>query len=88
MAKGGKTLNDRRLAAEVRTLGLTLIKWHLTQGKDKAFKKALLLKLAPTLLPRINEISGEDGGELVITWNERNNYSLSTENMGAKTSSE
>jgi hypothetical protein len=56
----GVTLNDKRLAAEVRTLTLTQIK-RVLNGDDEAFKKQLLLKLAPTVLPRIQEVTGEDG---------------------------
>lgn len=61
----GVTLNDKRLAAEVRTLTLNQIKRALN-GDDEAFKKALLLKLAPTVLPRINEHTGEDGSAINV----------------------
>jgi hypothetical protein len=60
MAKGGVTLNDRKLAAEVRTLSLKLIQKYLN-GDDEDFKKQLLLRITPTALPRINEHTGEDG---------------------------
>jgi len=65
MAKGGKTLNDRVLAAAVRQLGLRRIKKQFEEEPDSEFSKQLLLKLAPTLLPRINEGSG-DQGEFII----------------------
>jgi len=61
----GKTLNDRKLASEVRTLSLRAIKAALN-GKDADFKKQLLLRLAPTVLPRITEFSGEDGGPMIV----------------------
>ena len=65
MAKGGKTLNDRKLAANVRTLGLRMIE-RILKSKDEPYKKELLLKLTPTLLPRINEHTGLDGKDLSI----------------------
>jgi len=59
---------DRLRAQEVRSLALDEIKAILIGEKDygKDFKKQLLLKLAPTLLPRLNEHTGEDGGEIVM----------------------
>ena len=65
MAQGGKTLHDRILAADVRTLTLRQIKMVL-EGTDEDFKKQLILKLASTVLPRINEISGPDGGDIPV----------------------
>ena len=67
--KGGKSFQDRELAAKVRTLALNQVQDVLTGKKfksDKAYHKALLLKLAGTLLPRLNEVTGEDGGAIVI----------------------
>jgi hypothetical protein len=65
---GGKSLNDRKLAATVRTLALSEIKKYLEateEGyKDKEMKNAIILKLAPSLLPRLNEHTGEDGKDL------------------------
>ena len=63
--KGGKSFNDRVLAAEVRTLTLEEIKKALT-GDDLDYKKAVVLKLAGTILPRINEHSGPDGAPIPI----------------------
>jgi len=62
--KRGKSFNDRVLAAEVRTLALTEIKSILEDKKykDKAFQKAILLKLTGQILPRLNELTGDDGG--------------------------
>jgi hypothetical protein len=67
---GGKSLNDRQLAASVRKLALTEIQKYL-EGKeegyqDKEYKQAIILKLAPSLLPRLNEHTGEDGGEIPV----------------------
>lgn len=70
---GGKTLNDRRLAAQVRTIALSKIKKLLEAeydgltDNDKRFHDAVLLKLAGTVLPRLNEVSGEDGEPIQFT---------------------
>jgi hypothetical protein len=61
----GVTLNDRRLAGEVRTLTLREMKRVLT-GDDEDYKKQLLLKIASSTLPRINEHSGEDGEAIKV----------------------
>jgi len=58
---GAPTMNDRKLAAEVRSLALTEIKGILRQEGLTEMKKQVLLKLAPSLLPRLNEHTGEDG---------------------------
>lgn len=58
---GAPTMNDRALAAEVRRLSLTEIKNILKQSEMTEFKKQVLLKLAPSLLPRLNEHTGEGG---------------------------
>lgn len=63
MAKGGKSLNDRKLAANVRTLALKEIEKILKSDNEVA-KREMVMKLAPTLLPRLNEHTGEDGREL------------------------
>lgn len=66
----GKTLNDRKLAADVRTLTLKEIKRVLEATPDtaeeKQFKQQVILRLAPTILPRLNEHTGEDGKELTL----------------------
>jgi len=64
---GGKSLNDRKLAAAVRTLALTEIKAILEKKGLSELKKQIILKLAPSLLPRLNEHTGEDGTELFPT---------------------
>lgn len=61
----GIGLGDRKLGAEVRRLTLKEIQAVLL-GEDKEYKKALILKLASTVLPRINEHSGEDGGAIQV----------------------
>jgi len=66
--KGGKSLNDRKLAAKVRTLALTEIAKVLMAPQDNPdLYKGVLLRLAGTVLPRLNEHTGEDGESLVIT---------------------
>jgi hypothetical protein len=57
--QGGVIAPDRKLGAEVRRLTLKKIKAILESDKDPDFQKAVILKLASTVLPRINE---HDGG--------------------------
>lgn len=70
IGKGGKSFQDRELAAKVRTLSLQKMKDVLEGvgklGKDINFQKAVILKLAGTVLPRLNEHSGEGGGEIPV----------------------
>jgi hypothetical protein len=70
----GITLNDRKLAADVRTLSLKEMK-KVLEGNDEDFKKQLILKLASSALPRLNEITGEDGDPIVV---QMVNYANST----------
>lgn len=66
----GKTLQDRILATDVRKLALKRIKDILEDEENikysKNFQEQLLIKLAGSVLPRLNEHSGEDGGPIVI----------------------
>lgn len=64
--RGGKTFQDRELAARVRTLGLSEIERVLKQKKMSHFKEQVILRLAGSLLPRLNEHTGEDGGPIAI----------------------
>lgn len=74
---GGKSLQDRQLAAEVRNLALGKMKTILSKApvdmneKDKVLHDAILLKLAGTVLPRLNEVSGPDGKKLNLYSNEQ-----------------
>lgn len=61
--RGGKNFQDRELAARVRTLALEQIE-KVLKGKESEFKKAVILRLAGTVLPRLNEHTGEGGKEL------------------------
>ena len=63
--KKGKSFNDRELAGEVRTLTLNEIKKALT-GNDEDFKKQIILRLSGSILPRLNEVTGENGGAIQI----------------------
>lgn len=62
--KGGKSLNDRELAARVRTLALKEIERALKNKKNKRLYEAILIRLAGSVLPRLNEHTGADGDEL------------------------
>ncbi len=56
---------DRLRAQELRTLALDEMILVL-KGNDAEFKKALLLRLAGSVLPRLNEHTGEDGKAIVL----------------------
>lgn len=58
---------DMELQREVRRLGLREIRSVLLEEGLGDFKKAVILKLASTVLPRINEHMGEDGGAIIIS---------------------
>lgn len=63
----GKSFNDRELAGQVRNLALGHLKKILSENyEDKEYQKQMLLKLANTLLPRLNELSGENGGPIEL----------------------
>jgi hypothetical protein len=70
---GGKSLNDRKLAADVRTLTLKQIFKLLSTDRsemsdwEKDLYKQVFIKLSGTVLPRLNEHTGEDGEKLIIT---------------------
>jgi hypothetical protein len=70
--QGGKSFQDRALAASVRTKALQDIKLVLSDSKKvqawTEYKRQMLLKLSTTLLPRLNEHTGEDGGALIISF--------------------
>lgn len=69
---GGKSLNDRKLAAKVRTLALNEILKIISIPKvEMSFEeyelyKAILVKLTGNVLPRLNEHTGEDGKEITF----------------------
>lgn len=61
----GVPSNDRELGARVRRLTLKQIE-KILLGEDENYKKEIIMKLAPSILPRINEHSGglDEKGEL------------------------
>lgn len=63
--QGGKSMQDRELAARVRTLALNEIEKVLKKGDGKLYE-AVLIKLAGSVLPRLNEHTGADGSELPV----------------------
>lgn len=65
IGRGGKTFNDRELAARVRTLTLQECEKALNKKAGKLYE-AVLLKLAGSVLPRLNEHSGPDGRPIPI----------------------
>lgn len=65
--QGGKSFQDRELAARVRTLTLQECEKALLKKKGKLYE-AVLLKLAGSVLPRLNEHTGADGEPLTITF--------------------
>ncbi len=65
--KGGKSFQDRMRTVNVRNLALDHIEKILSpKYKDKKYQKELLLRMAPNLLPRLNEHTGADGVELPV----------------------
>lgn len=64
--QGGKSMQDRELAARVRTLALNEIEKALKNKKNKRLYEAVLIKLAGSVLPRLNEHSGPDGKPIPI----------------------
>ncbi len=70
---GGKSFQDRELAAKVRGMALEKIAAILEMPEvkmkqdDYELYKAIMIRLAGTVLPRINEGSGEEG-EFIIRW--------------------
>lgn len=68
MAQGGKSYNDRVKSAKVREIVLdTILKVY--SGKEDtltAKQWELTLKMATTVLPRLNEHTGEDGDAIKI----------------------
>lgn len=64
---GAPTVQDRKLSQEVRRLTLRELKRILSKPKnDYDLYKAILIKLAGAVLPRLNEISGENGGPIQV----------------------
>ena len=62
----GVQFNDRELAAKVRTLALEKVYAILDKGEKHFMYEAVLLNLTRTLLPRLAEVTGENGSPIVI----------------------
>ena len=66
----GKSFQDRELAAKVRTQALNDIYAVLIEDtkvkKWSNYKQQIVLKLAGTVLPRLTEVTGEDGAAIKI----------------------
>lgn len=61
--QGGVSLNDRKLAANIRRKLLKEAE-KILDGKDEPLKRELLWKMCGTLLPRLQEHTGADGEKL------------------------
>src|SRR3990167_2637236 len=74
MAKSGVLAVDRDLAAEVRRMTLKKIKRLFDMSVAEMSERELQLhdevfkRLAGTVLPRLTEVTGEDGGALIISY--------------------
>lgn len=72
---GAPSVIDRELSKKVRNLALEEIYKVLSlpvvkmKNDDYELYKAILIKLAGTVLPRLNEHTGEGGGAIVISGN-------------------
>lgn len=66
--QGGKTFNDRIKSAKVRNKVLDAILKVYENKEDKLTEKQweLTLRMATTVLPRLNEHTGEDGGDIKV----------------------
>lgn len=62
----GVNFNDRELASKVRTLAMNETFHVLSHRKNKLYGP-VLTRIAGTLLPRLNVLSGDENQPLVIT---------------------
>lgn len=70
-ATKGTSFNDRQLAGQVRSMALEHLKIVLSEDyKDKAYQKQMLLKLSSSLLPRLAEVTGEDGRPIQVKFDD------------------
>lgn len=56
---------DRLKAQELRSLSIVAM-IDVIKGEPSDFRNQLLLRLAGSVLPRLNENTGEDGGPMII----------------------
>lgn len=79
---------DRKLASEVRRLALNKIKVILEKPvvemneRDKDLHDQILLKLAGGILPKLTEITGEDGQEIKVAFDQAFNAEPSRQTAG------
>lgn len=69
MAQGGKTFNDRIKSSKVRDKVLDAV-LAIYEGKEKKLTQKqweLTLRMATTILPRLNEHAGEGGGPIQVS---------------------
>ncbi len=73
MAVGGVSKPDRALAGVVRRLTLKKIQRileldeEIMTEKQRTLHNAILIRLSGTILPRLTEVTGEDGEAIVVT---------------------
>lgn len=65
--KGGREFNDRVLSARVRSLALEEIEKILKKPTHKLYP-AVIVKLAGSVLPRMNEHTGANGEPLHLSF--------------------
>ena len=68
--KGGKSFNDRIKSSEVRNKVLDAI-LKVYEGKESKLTDKqweLTLRMATTVLPRLNEHGGENGEPIKVQW--------------------
>ena len=82
----GTQFSSRALAGEVRDLALSHLKEILNPGyEDKDFQKDLLLRLAGSLLPKLNEVSGPEGKPIpILNLNEISGHNSDQEDSEAE----
>ena len=72
MAAGGQIKSDRNTATLLRRITLKqsikVMESNPKTPEDIRFKQALHLKLAGNVLPRIQEVSGEGGDPIKLTF--------------------
>ncbi len=62
---GGKSLQDRKLAAKIRILALRKIK-KVLDGEDSDYQRQILLRLSSSILPRLKDAELDNEGRPLI----------------------
>jgi hypothetical protein len=72
VGRGGKSFQDREKAAHLRHTAIDSLQKVMDNDPTvetwSEYKKQMLLKLAPSLLPRLNEHTGTDGKPIQIVF--------------------